>query len=1185
MWVRFVGVGGTQIPTSPVGIGRCGADVTVWYSEQMPTGVGTTSNGTVCFHWTSSNCQWNSSIAVTNCGSYYVYQLSAPPVCNSRYCTDMPDVWISDTTITPIEVTTSSTPIVSSQCYNYTLINDPTSSVNVTTNISVIDCGSYYVYQLCAPPGCALRYCTDIPGVWITDATIVPIQVSDSNSLKLQSLSLAQFSGSTNQLTRTALMLVSNKCYQLSLTLRSMATLIAYEDVQIVASQLIQCATNILSAVNGPLQERTLVLDLDSSRATAFPTDYDTDLESEWSNPNLFANGNDFSWKTIEEGRNTYYQKQLATTISNQMNELISLLTSTLNIHINIGQNLTINTPSAFMSLETISIESLSNRQIQQVGNAQINIPKHFNSNINDNSAVMLRSRMEPLAAYGSSKSQSANTNVSTSISLSVVDRNGNEVTIKTDETNPIEIIIPHDPSLIIPSMIIQNVTSINSTFHNQLFSYHYMNITNILPISVHIEINPLETNISYLFIYKFDQIPQLNTSINQIDGWTLFCSLNLTNESIYTYFIDNQKTFGHQSIIFGLRELNSTEVEDFCGNSSIINPPITDEKFNFTSNYELRIYTSGCYYLDENNQWNSDGLIVGPLTNHYETQCFSTHLTTFASGFRILPESVNWNYVFANADFMRNKTIYSTIICVCVIYIILLLFSRYKDKKDIEKLGVTPLPDNHKSDKYFYQIIVFTGQRKHAGTKSKAVNGPLQERTLVLDLDSSRATNFPDDYDTDIESEWSNLNLFANGNDFSWKTIEKGRNTYYQQQLANTISNQTNEIISLLTSTLNIHINIGQNLTINTPSTFMSLETISIETLSNKQIQQVGNAQINIPEHFNSNMSNNSAVMLRSRMEPLAVYGSSKSQLANTNISTSISLSVVDRNGNEVTIKTNKTHPVEIIIPHDLNLIIPSMIIQNVISINSTFHNQSFSFHYINITNTLPISAHIEIHPLETNISYLFIYKFDQIPQLNTSINQIDGWTLFCSVNLTNESIYTYFINNQQTLGHQSIIFGLRELNSTETQDFCENSPIVNSPITDLKFNFTSNYELRIYTSGCYYLDENNQWQSDGLVVGPLTNHYETQCFSTHLTTFASGFHVFPESVNWNYVFANADFMKNKTIYLTIICVCVIYVILLLFSRYKDKKDIEKLGVTPLPDNHKSDKYFYQIIVFTGLK
>jgi polycystin 1L2 len=110
----------------------------------------------------------------------------------------------------------------------------------------------------------------------------------------------------------------------------------------------------------------------------------------------------------------------------------------------------------------------------------------------------------------------------------------------------------------------------------------------------------------------------------------------------------------------------------------------------------------------------------VGRLTNHYETQCFSTHLTTFTGGFRVLPESINWNYVFANADFLKNKTIYLTVICVSVIYIALMVFARYKDKKDIEKLGVTPLPDNHKSDEYFYQIIVFTGQRKNAGTKSK---------------------------------------------------------------------------------------------------------------------------------------------------------------------------------------------------------------------------------------------------------------------------------------------------------------------------------------------------------------------------------------------------------------------------------------------------------------------------------
>ncbi len=86
---------------------------------------------------------------------------------------------------------------------------------------------------------------------------------------------------------------------------------------------------------------------------------------------------------------------------------------------------------------------------------------------------------------------------------------------------------------------------------------------------------------------------------------------IDFINESIYTYFINNQQTSNHQSVIFGLRELNSTEMIDFCLNSSILNPPITNSRFNFTSNYELRIYTSGCYYLDESNQWKSDGLLV----------------------------------------------------------------------------------------------------------------------------------------------------------------------------------------------------------------------------------------------------------------------------------------------------------------------------------------------------------------------------------------------------------------------------------------------------------------------------------------------------------------------------------------------------------------------------------------------
>ncbi|CAF3690236.1 unnamed protein product, partial [Adineta steineri] len=446
----------------------------------------------------------------------------------------------------------------------------------------------------------------------------------------------------------------------------------------------------------------------------------------------LFSDGNDFSTETIEKNRNIYYQKQLANQINNQVTKMISLLTSTLNIQLNIGQSSLVNTSQTFVSLEPISIQSLKNKVIKQVENTQFNIPSDFILNTTSNYSISLRTKIDPLASYGNFP----NTNLSRSVSLSFVDQNGNEISFKASQNNPIQLIIPRDPNVIIPSMYLQNMTSINSTNNNLLFNYLYINITSSLPISIHFEIHPLDKSLAYLFIYKFDQTPLLNSSISIIDGWTIFCPFNLTSDDIYRYFIDNQQTSGHQSLIFGIRELNSTETDNYCSQNSSINIlPITDQPFNFTSNYELRIYTSDCYYLDENNIWKSDGLIVGSLTNHYQTECLSTHLTTFAGGFIVLPAPINWSYVFANADFMKNKTVYLTMILTSIIYIILMIYARFKDKKDFEKLGVTPLADNNKSDQYYYQILVFTGQRTNAGTDSKKNFTAIHKRLIFKSL------------------------------------------------------------------------------------------------------------------------------------------------------------------------------------------------------------------------------------------------------------------------------------------------------------------------------------------------------------------------------------------------------------------------------------------------------------------
>jgi len=124
-------------------------------------------------------------------------------------------------------------------------------------------------------------------------------------------------------------------------------------------------------------------------------------------------------------------------------------------------------------------------------------------------------------------------------------------------------------------------------------------------------------------------------------------------------------------------------------------------------------------------------------LTNHNENECYSTHLTTFAGGFIVLPSPINWNYVFTNADFNKNKTIYLTVIVISIVYLLLIIYSRYKDKKDIEKLGVISLNDNYKEDKYCYEIIVLTGHRKDAGTKSKV------QFVICGDMDETKVRTF----------------------------------------------------------------------------------------------------------------------------------------------------------------------------------------------------------------------------------------------------------------------------------------------------------------------------------------------------------------------------------------------------------------------------------------------------------
>ena len=179
---------------------------------------------------------------------------------------------------------------------------------------------------------------------------------------------------------------------------------------------------------------------------------------------------------------------------------------------------------------------------------------------------------MEPLAVYGKSLIES-NTNLSRSLSISILDEKGNEIPFETN-SDSIEFLIPRDPNLRIPPMILTNET------------FHSLNLTTDLPISIHFEI---KANFPYRFVYKFDKQSSFTNSIE-------------VNQSYFTFMLDNQRTVVHRTLIFGLEQENQE--------------------------YEYRVYSSGCYYLNKENEWKGDGLRVGPKTNLSQTHCYSSHLT-----------------------------------------------------------------------------------------------------------------------------------------------------------------------------------------------------------------------------------------------------------------------------------------------------------------------------------------------------------------------------------------------------------------------------------------------------------------------------------------------------------------------------------------------------------------------------
>ncbi|XP_065653765.1 polycystin-1-like protein 2 [Hydra vulgaris] len=147
-------------------------------------------------------------------------------------------------------------------------------------------------------------------------------------------------------------------------------------------------------------------------------------------------------------------------------------------------------------------------------------------------------------------------------------------------------------------------------------------------------------------------------------------------------------------------------------------NPYNFDEsEYSGKFDYEMKSFCVECNYWNEDvNRWMSDGCQLDVHhTTFLMTKCICNHLTTFG-GFFVVPNPLP---TLSISKLKHGYVLLVTIVLVISLWLLGLLFTRRTDRQDISKIGVCPLSDNRAEDTYLYQIIVNTGTRRNAGTKS----------------------------------------------------------------------------------------------------------------------------------------------------------------------------------------------------------------------------------------------------------------------------------------------------------------------------------------------------------------------------------------------------------------------------------------------------------------------------------
>ncbi|XP_039744757.1 polycystic kidney disease protein 1-like 2 [Pteropus medius] len=135
-----------------------------------------------------------------------------------------------------------------------------------------------------------------------------------------------------------------------------------------------------------------------------------------------------------------------------------------------------------------------------------------------------------------------------------------------------------------------------------------------------------------------------------------------------------------------------------------------------------ITTFLSHCVFWDEGQgTWDNSGCQVGSQTTLSQTHCLCNHLTFFGSTFLVMPNAIDVRQTGELfATFEDNPVVVTTVGCLCVAYVLVIIWARRKDAQDQAKVKVTVLEDNDPFAQYHYLVTVYTGHRRGAATSSK---------------------------------------------------------------------------------------------------------------------------------------------------------------------------------------------------------------------------------------------------------------------------------------------------------------------------------------------------------------------------------------------------------------------------------------------------------------------------------